>query len=243
MKKIDALVPNDALFASVAAIQWRESNVSFQVARRRSLVTGAGDGLFLTGSARKGTAVALYPGAYRPPPPQWAVHSDGSSVITSPPLTSDQGSFDESLGDNAYCMQILPYGGFLDGQDGHEFEKMHPFAVGQFANHPPKGIRPTVYALPFLWSDIAQLLNDAGRDTDTDTLPRPNYMRGGFWFIDPATNHQVDLVPESPAHDSLLCGCALIAASDLDGGQRGLEITLDYALQKPFPPWYSPVEE
>ncbi len=222
---------------AVASLQ-RAAIDGFRVSRRASKIAGGGDGLFLTGTAKLGDVVALYPGHYTPPPPLWAVSSDGPGVITCPPLDGDTGSFDSALGDNSYCMHVYPFGGFLDAVDGRRFAAIHPFALGHLANHPEAGQPPTVAAVAFLWRDVA-LIQDRSARADMQTLyPVPNEMKAGFWFLDPDTGETIDLVPT--VHSELLCGCALVALTDLGGGGEE-EITLDYALQPPFPPWYHAV--
>ena len=166
-------------------------------------------------------------------------------------MASDTGSFDSALGDNSYCIHVYPHGGFIDAIDGHKFEDLHPFALGHLANHPGAGQRPNVRAVTFLWRDVALIQYPSARsnmqpapDCAASLYPVPNEMKPGFWFLDPptATGEPIHLVPA--VHAELLCGCALVTLTDL-GSQSMLEeeeeLTLDYALQPPFPPWYRAV--
>jgi hypothetical protein len=231
-----------AVLDAVAALQRRAADHGFRVSRRASKISGGGDGLFLTGTAKQGDVVALYPGRYFPPPPLWAVSSDGPGAITCPPLDGDTGSFDSALGDNSYCLHVYPFGGFLDAVDGHSFEAIHPFALGHLANHPEAGQPPTVTTVTFLWRHVA-LIQDQRARADMQLAPAsypvPNEMKAGFWFLDPATGEPVDLVPT--VHSHLLVGCALVALTDLGGRGAPEEMTLDYGLKPPFPPWYHAV--
>jgi hypothetical protein len=244
-------VDTHAVHRAVAALQQRAADDGFRVSRRASKIAGGGYGLFLTGAATRGDVVALYPGRYYPPPPLWAVSCDGPGAITCPPLQGDTGSFDAAIGDNSYCMHVFPHGGFLDAEDGHRYAARHPFALGHLANHPPAGQRPNVAVVAFLWRDVAEVQDRNQRaETHQYLHPVPNEMKAGFWFLDPATGDAVNLSPTVPTHAELLCGCALVALDDLEGGSHdseegssgpGIEIILDYALQPPFPPWYRAV--
>lgn len=234
---------------AIAVLQQRAAHDGFMISRQASRIAGGGDGLFLTGTASRGDVVALYPGRYYPPPPLWAVSCDGPGVITCPPLQGDTGSFDAAIGDNSYCMHVFPHGGFLDARDCHRFAAWHPFALGHLANHPEAGKLPNVAAVAFLWRDVAEVQDQSLRAGAHQYLhPVPNEIKAGFWFLDPATGDAVSLSPTVPTHAELLCGCALVALDDLEGGGTeggssgsGIEITLDYALQPPFPPWYRAV--
>jgi len=118
--------------------------------------------------------------------------------------------------------------GFRAGERVGTSGAASPYAVGQLINHPSRGVQPNVDWQEFRW------------DVDED-LPA-NRLHRGLWYIDPATGEPVDM-PSRPAPDGRsripLPGVAIVALRDLAVGE---ELHMNYRINPPYPPWYSPVE-
>jgi hypothetical protein len=131
-------------------------SLGFTLEVRQSSAPGAGNGLWLEGSAAIGQVVALYPGVSYPP----QFHRN----IPGYPLVAQSNPFLISRYDGV-VIDAKPWGrGFFTlGSPGHtqaqnaaevalaRLETCHPLALAHWANHPPPGKQPNVIVAAFDW--------------------------------------------------------------------------------------------
>ena len=238
------------------------------VAVRASSVAGAGAGLFVTKSIRKGALVALYGGVYVPPVPPVTPGADGVSVVIPAPKASD----DDAALD--YVIHLAS-GGYLDGaahaaaaRAAADAGRCAGWGVAALANHPPKGVEPNVVALDVAWAATGaareRRKSQPGRDdTTTDAssdgggtsvtsvdsyescLNRVDVERLARELLNPVKREGPWYVDGATGASVAVPptvptrGVAYVAAKTLE---PGTEIFFDYRLSaKPLPAWYAPV--
>lgn len=232
--EIKAHLDHDQIFLKVCQMVLTQADIKCVV--ENSLISGAGVGLLVRGGKiGRGEVVALYPGAYYPPPPLWSLSSsDGNSVQS---LTNIR----HSSGRNEYLIHCQGVGGYIDGNI--PFIKEQPFAMAQFINHPPSNSRANVMSFPFLWVDAMFVHNSSvtkiTRNMTSHDFSKVNRVGSGPWFVDPLSGDTVYLSPET--NTAPCAGIAFLATRDIDEGE---EILFDYKfdINDPnLPSWYCPV--
>lgn len=205
-------------------------------------------------------------GVYYPPLPLWTVSSaDGGNV---PTLHWNQ----DTMAENVYFLNLEAIGGCLDGKpmtdvviasknsNGSHSDK---YGLAQFINHPPRGKRPSVISVPFLWKDAIGYFIKSKDIAEATALELKqqlesfamtiNPLARGPWFVDPVTADVVTFEQcNEPANTA---GCAFVLCHDLDSTESdngngnddsGVELLFDYKFskrnEKKLPDWYTPVD-
>lgn len=206
---------------------------SFSLSVQTSSIPGSNNGVVLSGYAKKGTILALYPGLYYPPLPLCAVgNADGNYCYSATDMR-------QMWQTNAYLIHLNQLGGYLDGKD---FDKQsNPFAVAQMVNHPSPSFHPNVISLDFRWEDVYNLCSERlGNKNLFQSYSQylqllPNRFGSGPWYVDSSTDEVVMIGDERgpPCH---LAGLAYMALEDI---QDGVELFFDYRYPAHArPSWY-----
>jgi hypothetical protein len=219
----------------------RRTDLSFSLSVRTSSIPGSNKGVFLSGCAKKGTILALYPGIYYPPLPICAVGSADGSFSNS---VSDVRHMGQT---NEYIIHLNQSGGYLDGKD-IEKHTTNPFAVAQMVNHPSPSFHPNVISFDFHWEDVYNLCSSSGRLDQKNLIQSyseylnilPNRFGSGPWYVDSSTDEVILINDGSgggeagpPCH---LAGLAYMALEDI---QDGVELFFDYKYPSHArPSWY-----
>mmetsp|Transcript_11192 Transcript_11192/g.22291 ORF Transcript_11192/g.22291 Transcript_11192/m.22291 type:complete len:295 (-) Transcript_11192:670-1554(-) len=107
---------------------------SFRVVAVPSVIQDAGIGLAIHGTAVPGSVVALYPGrSYAP--------ADARKIPGYPNISKDN-SFLMSRSLDEYIIDAKCYA------NQRKWEEINEWALGQYVNHPPKGMHPNVILCP-----------------------------------------------------------------------------------------------
>jgi hypothetical protein len=202
-----------------------QGEISFGLEIRRSRILDAGYGVICKGSIPANRLVALYPGQYYPPVPSYA-------VMTS---TGEQSHAESNFlrhlnqtNDGSYQIHCNHRGGFIDGKDA---PSLTAYCVGHLVNHPPRKIQPNVRPVDFRWDDVLASSDKSFNPSDLNPIGH------GVWYIDPMTNHAVDLAHYS----SPLVGLALLSTRAIKDEEE-LLLDYNYDTYTATPPWYHPVE-
>jgi hypothetical protein len=210
-----------------------KTELSFSLSVQTSSIPGSNYGVVLSGFAKKGTILALYPGIYYPPLPICAV---GSA----------DGNFSNSVSDvrhmwqtNEYIIHLNLSGGYLDGKDIKN--QINPFAVAQMVNHPSPSFHPNVISLDFHWEDVynlcsGQLANKNIFQSYSQYVSLlPNQFGNGPWYVDSSTD-EVIMINDGAGPPCHLAGLAYMALEDI---QDGVELFFDYRYPvNARPSWY-----
>jgi len=211
-----------------------------------SAIPGAGLGVHVhCEDVPLGAVVAVYAGVYIPtvPLPVWAATRGEATIVDVLQLAKlyGGGALDNCLADasfdevSSYWLVLEAYAGVMCGLkaawrvggDG----AAAPHAVGQFINHPPRGVAANVGWQEFLWGSESEGI-------------AANRLHRGLWYIDPATSEKVILHNEGVEGSEALRppgpGVAIVALRNLRAGE---ELYMDYKLSRPYPSWYTPVDQ
>ena len=193
----------------------------------------AGRGVIATTTIPKDQVVALYPGIYSPPLPQFLQMPFDDSVLPTADLylankISPAGIHVE---ENAYILN-LSIGGFLDGAcltsaRGRPLDE-NPSACGHLINH--SAYAANVEFESFIWSEV---VGDSFGDHTLHDLPNERRQDGTPWYSEedrivrfPKSDDGVQQYPHAVG------GAVCVTKAPID---RGEELLLNYQLRKPLP--------
>eukprot|EP00871_Galdieria_phlegrea_P005301 jgi/Galph1/5772/GphlegSOOS_G4330.1 len=117
-----------------------QSQLGFIVYKAPSIIPNAGNGLFIKGKVSEGTVVALYPGVVYFPS-EW-------EKIPGYPYVSKYSTYLVKRQDGVIIDGKPLEQNEVNDQEGElstvAWDRINPFALGQYANHPPKGTEPNI---------------------------------------------------------------------------------------------------
>jgi hypothetical protein len=223
---------------SLCASEAQKINPSFSLRIQTSSIPGSNQGVFLSGSVKKGTIVALYPGLYYPPLPVCAIGSIDGEI--SLPVTDLKQRIED--GTSEYIIHLNNSGGYLDGNPLLAFDVSdtntpppNPYAVAHMVNHPSPSFHPNVISLDFLWRDLyTHCAPQLSSSFEEYSKIVPNRFGSGPWYVDSSTG-EVMMINDGtiPCH---LAGLAYMALEDIDDSQ---ELFFDYRYPtNARPEWY-----
>ncbi|GJD08335.1 hypothetical protein Gasu2_26430 [Galdieria sulphuraria] len=121
-----------------------EKELGFIVYRATSTIPDAGQGLFIKGQCTVGSVVALYPGIIYFPS-EWE-KLPGYPYVSKYNVHLVKRQDGVIIDGKPYDEQTISFQG---ERPEVAWERINPFALGQYANHPPKGTEPNIIALSF----------------------------------------------------------------------------------------------
>ncbi|GJQ14491.1 hypothetical protein GpartN1_g6282.t1 [Galdieria partita] len=141
-KRIKHYVPTERDYEEIS--RRIENELGFMVYKATSTIPDAGQGLFIKGQCTVGSVVALYPGIVYFPS-EW-------EKLPGYPYVSKYNVHLVKRQDGV-IIDGKPYDDQTQVFQGQRpeiaWERINPFALGQYANHPPKGTEPNIIALSF----------------------------------------------------------------------------------------------
>jgi len=192
----------------------------------------------------EGTVVTFYPGTHYPAVPIWATCMDSGGAI----LSGLSERLQDKTMDDSYLLTLIDAGGAIDGFPCKDRGKNDveedafcslPLSLmcGHLMNHPNPGELANMDVLDFLWHDI--FLEQQSDYKEAVAARRiPNALSSGLWVIDPSNGERHETDGSSVAGSPALAGVGMVTTRDVMPGE---ELLLDYKLQSPHPPWYTPV--
>lgn len=211
----------------------------------------SGRGVFLEcDSVPIGEVLTLYPGVHYPPPPLWATF--GSQDTPTAVISSASLRMEDTTKNNDYLITLEATGGCLDGFEFRATRGIGEIPLelccGHLVNHPNAGEEPNCDVVDFTWREVLGDWDDDG-DQLLELSEHLNPLAPGLWVIDAVTTqhyHTDGSTSSTNASSSsagalmprpVLAGLAIVATKPINHHDQ---LLLDYKLQPPHPPWYTP---
>eukprot|EP00123_Amoebidium_parasiticum_P021488 comp6827_c1_seq1/m.2573 comp6827_c1_seq1/g.2573 ORF comp6827_c1_seq1/g.2573 comp6827_c1_seq1/m.2573 type:complete len:310 (-) comp6827_c1_seq1:237-1166(-) len=196
----------------------------FVLERRQSSIPGAGEGVFLRGSAIPGTVVCLYPGTVYTP-------LDYKHMANYPNIDKDNdylmARWDSVVIDgknpdlaipppkeNSVEFMLAP----RNKKQSRQTNTQHPYALGHLVNHPTPPERPNVSSLPY---DYPGFVPEALRPY----IPNRYFKKPNILYD----------------NKSVVRGLVLVASTHIENEELFLNYRFNPA--RPLPKWYVPLDQ